>query len=53
MLQSFDVEEKQGFYLEQKYGNMTVRTAHMTGLGHRDKVGDLSMILLLHWMLLL
>ena len=44
VLQSFDVEEKHGFYLEQRYGNVTVRTAHMTSLEHRDKVGDLSMI---------
>ena len=38
VLETFDVEEKQGSYLEQHYGNVTVLSAHVTALHHKEKV---------------
>ena len=38
VLETFDVEEKQGSYLEQRYGNVTVLSAHVTSLIHKEKV---------------
>ena len=38
VLETFDVEQKQGSYLEQRYGNVTVLAAHVTSLIHKEKV---------------
>jgi NADPH-dependent 2,4-dienoyl-CoA reductase/sulfur reductase-like enzyme len=42
VLETFDVEEKQGSYLEQRYGNVTVLSAHVTSLIHKEKVVETS-----------
>ncbi|CAI7993479.1 Pyridine nucleotide-disulfide oxidoreductase domain-containing protein 1 [Geodia barretti] len=42
VLETFDVEQKQGSYLEQRYGNVTVLAAHVTSLIHKEKVVETS-----------
>ena len=38
MLESFDVEEREGSYLEQMFGNVTVLSAHAETVKHEEKV---------------
>ena len=41
VLEMLDIEEKKASYLEQRYGNVTVLSTHMTTLRHKEKVTTL------------